>query len=227
MSRVVAGLGAALVVTVLILGPGRALLAGPARAQLPDAATTGARGGQVDAGPPTAVSGPVAATPGANAARLSLAARPADKLTQGYLLSVRVAGPDSRPMNETNVRFYEIVELFGQREMYIGETTTDGQGTASLLYLPAQLGTHQVIARSAGRGQVTWGETRVTFEAQVAAAPYRVEPPPLAAFSAILPYGVGVIVLSVWILLAFALFGTARGVLGGARDHAQGKGETP
>jgi len=166
-----------------------------------------------------------AAKPGPNAARVTLGARPADKLTQGYVLSVHVVSPDRSPVNETAVTFYQVMDLFGQREMVIGESRTDGQGDAALLYLPAQLGPHEIVARSAGKGQVTWGETRYTLDAQVAAATYRVEPAPLAAFSAILPYGVGALVVSVWGLLAFALFATARGVLSGARDHAHEKGD--
>ncbi len=226
MSRTIVGIVAALVATALILGPGRSLLSGSPRAELPTSAAvqpTEAHTGhdQVASAAPAVAP----AKPGPNAARVTLASRPADKIEKGYLLSVRLAAPDTKPVNETSVSFYEVVDLFGQREMFIGETTTDGQGNASLLYLPAQLGPRQIIARSAGRGQVTWGESRITLDAQVAAATYRVEAAPLAAFSAVLPYGVGVLVLSVWSVLAFAFFATARGVISGARDHAQRKGD--
>ena len=229
MSRIIAGVLAAAVATVLIFGPGRALLGGSSlRAELPNggvpqANDTHAGHEQVASAAPAAA--PTAAKPGPNAARVAFTATPAAKLEKGYSLSVRLTAPDARPVNETDVSFYELVDLFGPREMFIGEATTDGQGNASLLYLPAQLGPRQIIARSSTHGQVTWGESRITLDPQVAAPSYRVEPPLLAAFSAVLPYGVGVIVLSVWALLAFALLSTARGVLGGARDHAQRKGD--
>ena len=227
MTRVIAGVAAAAVATALIFGPGRALLGGSSlRVEQPNGvAQNDAHAGHDQTTPAVPAAAPAAAKPGPNAARITFTAAPAAKLEKGYLLSVRLTGPDTRPANETEVNFYELVDLFGPREMYIGEATTDGQGNASLLYLPAQLGPRQIVARSATHGQVTWGETRITLDAQVAAPSYRVEPPPLAAFSAILPFGVGALVLSVWALLAFALLSTARGVLGGARDHAQRKGD--
>lgn len=147
------------------------------------------------------------------------------KLEQGYVLGVRLHTSDGRPVNEATVRFYDKVELFGDREMYIGSSITDGQGNTSLRYLPARLGTHELVVRSSSKDHFTAAEGRVTFEATVAAPAYRSEPAPLAAFSALVPYGVGAVVISVWALLAFAFFGTARGVLGGARDHAQKKGD--
>lgn len=147
------------------------------------------------------------------------------KVEQGYVLAVRLRTSDGRPVNETAVRFYETVDFFGRREMYLGAATTDGQGNTSLVYLPAQLGAHEIVARSAGHDHFTAAEGRTTFEATVAAADHQREPAPLAAFSAALPYAVGLGVLAVWALLAYALIGTARGVLGGARDLAQKKGD--
>ena len=142
----------------------------------------------------------------------------APKLTQGYAVNVRVRGADGKPVNEAEIRFFEKVDLFGAREMYIGSTMTDGQGGGTFLYLPAQLGSHQLIARFAGRDQIAPSEGRATFEATVAAPDYRVQPVPLAGFSTVVTAAVGVIVLSVWALIAFALVSTARGVLRGARD---------
>jgi hypothetical protein len=229
MTRAIAALVAAAVATALIFGPGRALLGGSSvRAELSGggvAQTTDEHSGHEQATSAAPAVAPTAAKPGPNGARVAFTAAPATKLEKGYALSVRLTGPDARPVNETDVSFYEIVDLFGQREMYIGQAATDGQGNAALLYLPAQLGPRQIVARSSAHGQVTWGESRLTLDPQVAAASYRVEPPLLAAFSAVLPYWVGVVVLSVWALLAFALLSTARGVLGGARDHAQRKGD--
>lgn len=225
MRRALVALSAALVTTALVLGPARSLLPGSRVAQLPDVSLSdpgAAHGGQAGASAAPAVA---ALTPGPNAARVSLAAALSDKPEQGYVLAVHLSMPDGKPLNEATVRYYEVVDLFGQREMVIGESTTDGQGQSSLLYLPAQLGPHEVIARSVRRGSVTSGEARTTFEATVAAPLYRSEPAPLSALSSRLPYGAGALVLFVWALLAFALISTARGVLSGARDHAPKKGD--
>lgn len=150
----------------------------------------------------------------------------AEKLEKGYVLAVKLRGSDGRPLNSATVRFYETVELFGAREMLIATTLTDGQGNASIPYLPARLGQHEILVRFPGRDHVGAAVAKHTFDATVAAAPYRQATPPLASFSASVPYGVGVVVLSVWGLIAFALFGTVRGVLQGGRDRAIRKGDT-
>ena len=150
----------------------------------------------------------------------------AEKLEKGYVISVKLRASDGRPLNSATVRFYQIVDLFGAREMFIASALTDGQGNASIPYLPARLGQHELIVRVPGRDHIAASVTKHTFEATVAAAPYRQATPPLAAFSANVPYGVGVVLLSVWALIAFALFGTMRGVLQGARDPANRKGHT-
>ena len=150
----------------------------------------------------------------------------AEKLEKGYVLSVKLRGSDGKPLNTATVRFYETVEIFGPREMLIATAATDGQGNASVPYLPARLGQHEIIVRFPGRDHLAATVTKHTLDATVAAAPHRQAVPPLAAFSANVPYGVGVVVLSVWGLIAFALFGTVRGVLQGGRDRAIRKGDT-
>jgi len=159
-----------------------------------------------------------AAFAGPQSTSLELTATPAAKLEQGYLLTVRMRTADGRPVNEATVTFYELVDLFGARDMRIGDLTTDGQGQGTLQYLPAQLGSHQIVARFAGRDLAAPAEARTTFEAQVAAPTYRAETVPLSAFSNAVTVAVGLIVLSVWALIAFALVSTARGVRRGARD---------
>lgn len=151
-------------------------------------------------------------------ATIEVTTAPAAKLTQGYVLTARIRAADGKPVNEAEIRFYEPVDLFGARDMYIGSATTDGQGTGTLAYLPAQLGSHQIIARFVGRDQITASEGRTTFDATVAAADYRPQPVPLAGFSTVVTAVVGVVVLTVWALIAFALISTARGVRKGARD---------
>lgn len=156
-------------------------------------------------------------------ASIDVSVRPAAKAAQGYVVAVRVRTADGRPVNEAAVRLYEPVDLFGARQMFVGSLTTDGQGEGTLAYLPAQLGSHQVIAKFAGRDQVSSAEGRATFDATVAAPPYQTQAVPLAGFSRVVTAVVGAIVLGVWALIAFAFISTARGVRLGARDL--GKGE--
>lgn len=223
MKRTIVALAGAAIATALIFGPGRSLLPGSARVQLPDASTAGHAPETVVAASPAAR--PAAFVPGPAAARIAVTAQPAQKMEKGYVLAVHLAAPDGKALNETAIRYYETVDLFGEREMYIGETSTDSQGDGSLIYLPARLGAHEIVVRTSGKGPVTRNETRMTLDARVAAPAYRSEAAPLAAFSAVVPYVVGALVLSVWALIAFALFATARGVLIGGRDHAQKKGD--
>ncbi|MDO8562350.1 MAG: hypothetical protein Q7S25_00745 [Candidatus Limnocylindria bacterium] len=203
-----------------LLGP-RAALFLPSRVSLQ--AEAGPAHGAQPAAPAVA---PPAPAPRSNAsapsATVTLTVQPSAKLEQGYVLEARLVAPNGKPLNEATVRFYEPVELLGQREMFIGSAATDGQGSVSLAYLPARLGRHEIILRSPARDQLVAVESRMTFEATVAAAPYRPEHQPLSAFSAAVPAVVGVIVLGVWALIAFALLGTARGVGAGRRRQASG-----
>jgi len=151
-------------------------------------------------------------------ASIDMTVSPAAKTSQGYAVGVRVRTTDGKPVNEAVIRFYEPVDLFGAREMYLGSLTTDGQGAGTFLYLPAQLGSRQVIAKLAGSDQVSSAEGKATFEATVAAPAYQTQAVPLADFSKIVSAVVGAIVLTVWALIAFAFISTARGVRRGARD---------
>ena len=151
-------------------------------------------------------------------ATIQLTVAPATKVDQGYALAVRVRTDDGKPVNDATIRFYESVDLFGAREMVLGTTITDGQGLGSYLYLPAQLGSHQIIARFTGREQIASTEARATFDAFIAAPLYQPETVPLSSFSQVVTVAVGVIVLSVWALIGFAFISTARGVRRDARD---------
>ncbi len=152
-------------------------------------------------------------------------AKPSATLAQGYVLDVHLVTTDNRPVNDATVRFYEVIDLFGKRPMLLGSAITDGQGRGSLSYLPAATGSHEIVVRFAGKDHYVAAEGRTTFQAEIAAETYVVQPAPLSAFSSKVPYGVGVLVLAVWALIAFALIGTARGVIGGARSKIR-KGDT-
>jgi hypothetical protein len=164
-------------------------------------------------------------------ALLEVRVTPNAKPQLGYVVTAHVHTADNRPVNETTVRFYEVVDFFGEREELLGSAITDGQGNASLPYQPAVTGSHQVIAHSLESSsfriendQVLYdqhfgdAEGRTTFVATVIAAAYQPVTVPLADFSKVVTAVVGGVVLAVWALIAFAFFSTARGVRRGARD---------
>lgn len=227
MIRALAPFVVATVAVVMLLGPGQGLLpsglrlqaGGSIAASAPPAAHVESRGSGIGLAPKPVVDPP------ATAARLSVAVRPLEKTEHGYALEATVVAPDGKALANTPVAFYELVELFGTREMHLGDATTDGRGSATLGYLPARTGSHQIVVRSPRQGAVIAGEGRLVFDATVSAPAPRFDPSALASFSDRVPYAVGILVLLVWGLIAFALFGTARGVIGGARDTS-GKVDT-
>lgn len=155
-------------------------------------------------------------------AQVSVVATASEKTEQGYVLTARVRSSDGKAIGDTKVRFYDIVELFGEREMLIGTATTDVSGRASLAYLPATAGKREIIALFPGADHLPPVRGRVGLDATVAAPPYRAESSGLALFSTRVPYAVGVVVLVVWAVIAYAFISTARGVVTGARPRKGG-----
>jgi hypothetical protein len=223
MKKTVLVMIAGLIATLALLVAGRGLLPGGLRLQASDGtlnspAATAAHGEHVGAAPQAIVPPP-------DGSRVLLTTVPAAKTELGYTISVKVTSPAGKPVNDATIRFYDIVELFGQREELIGTAVTDGQGLTAITYLPASTGTRQIVARFAGQGTLIPSLGVTTLEATVAAPPYRVDQPPLALFSRYVPYAAGVVVLIVWGLIALSLFGTARGVVASANE-ANRKGDT-
>jgi hypothetical protein len=202
VKRIVTLLAALAVAALALLGPGRALIAGA-----PDAAPTHANHEAISA----ATQRPRVVPP-PDGARVDVSTRGATKVEQGYVVETKVVSREGKPVNDAVVRFYELVDFFGPREELIGTARTDGQGVAALTYLPASTGTHDIVVRFAGQGSLVPSVGTATFEASVAAPPYRSDEPALLAFTRLVPYAAGAIVLSVWGLIAFALFATARGI---------------
>jgi len=147
------------------------------------------------------------------------------KAERGYVIDARLQTADGKAIGDATIRFYELVDFVGEREMLLGSTTTDSQGVASIAYLPALTGTRQIVARFAGCCEhIAAAEGRFTLEATIAKPAFRTERQPLAEFSDRVPYVVGVLVLAVWGLIGFALLATARGVIGGARGTSRKEG---
>lgn len=143
---------------------------------------------------------------------------------RGYVIDARLSA-EGKAIGDATIRFYELVDFVGQREMFLGSTTTDSQGVASFAYLPALTGTHRILARFSGCCEhIASAEGRLALEATVAKPAFRSERQPLAEFSDRVPYAVGLVVLAVWALIGFAFLATARGVIGGARTRSGKEG---
>ena len=227
MIRKLIPFAAALAMLLFFVGPGRSYLPSQLRSS-GSLVSNDAQVAEHDHGTTTTSSVGLAPSPVVNppasAARISAQTAPAEKTEQGYTLTATVRAPSGDPLADANVKFYELVDLFGTREMYIGTAVTDGRGAASITYLPAQTGTHKLVVRTAQNGKITPGEARLAFEASVAAPEHVVQRPALVQFADKVPYAAALIVLTVWALIGFALFATARGVIGGARGSSR-KGE--
>lgn len=157
--------------------------------------------------------------------RMDVGAHASARVEQGYVIEARLQTADGKAIGDASIRFYELVEFVGQREMLLGNATTDGQGIASLSYLPALAGTHRIVVRFGGCCEhIAAAEGQLALEATVARPAFRTERQPLAEFSDRVPYAVGVIVLAVWGLIGFAFLATARGVIGGARTRSGKEG---
>lgn len=205
-------IGLAAVAIALLAGNGRLItgLFGP-RAMLDVSAGQGQQHAAVpssgtSANPQTLPSsGPAAA---AAKATTSVSITPDTRADRGYLVDARLVTKEGKPIANALVRFYDVVELLGPREMLIGAETTDGLGTVSMFYKPAQGGTHQIIARPAN-AELAATDGRTTFDATVVAPPaYARERLPLDRFSVNLPAAGQTILLVVWGTFAFVLIGS-------------------
>ena len=226
MKKIIPFAGALIATLAFILAGGGALPGG-LRLQVPNTASIGTTTSidthNHDTGAAPAAPEPI--VPPAGGSKVAITAAPADKTELGYALTAKVTSPAGKPVGDATVRFYDVVDLFGQREELIGTAQTDGQGSALIYYLPATTGTHKIVARFAGQGTLVPSLGVADFDAAVATPAYKVDPQPLAAFSRYVPLAAGAVVLSVWTLIAFSLIGTARGIVARANETIR-KGDT-
>ncbi len=223
MKRAIPLLALAIIATAAFVAVDRGLLGGSLRLQATNGGAPAGNAAHEMGNEPAVPQAPI--VPPAGGSRVDVATAPAAKTERGYVVSVRVTSPAGKPVSDATIRFYEIVDLFGEREALIGSSLTDGQGNAAIVYLPALKGTHHIVARFAGQGSLVPSLGTTTLDATIAAPTYEVDEPRLAAFNRYVPYAAGAVVLAVWGLIALALLGTARGVFAGARQTRR-KGET-
>ncbi len=163
--------------------------------------------GEQPAAPALQVSGAPAA-----AARVltTVTVEPAKKEAKGYTIGARLVGKDGKALADTEVAFYDVLAFQGPREMLVGVAKTDGFGTASLDYLPAQGGTHTINVRPTQWDRLAATQATATIDAaRVAPSTYARERLPLDPFSARLPSVGAAVVLAVWALFALVMFGSA------------------
>ncbi len=139
------------------------------------------------------------------------------KAELGYVIETRVVSPDGKPSTMRSSGSTTSSTSSAARRAH-RDRAHRRPGNASLSYLPASTGSHDIAVRFAGQGSLVPSVGTATFEATLAAPPNRSDEPALLGFTRLVPYAAGAIVLSVWGLIAFALFGTARGI---ARTRGQ------
>jgi hypothetical protein len=148
--------------------------------------------------------------PTAARALTSLSVQPATKEARGYALEARLVGKDGKALVGTEIAFYDVVELLGPREMWIGAAKTDGFGTVAIDYLPAEGGAHTIVARPTQWDRLAATQATATIQAvRVAPTTYAREDLPLDPFSVRVPSVGAFVLLSIWALFAFVVFGTA------------------
>ncbi|MDO8506237.1 MAG: hypothetical protein Q7S41_01365 [Candidatus Limnocylindria bacterium] len=176
--------------------------------------TTPTSSGEQAAAPALQISGVAGA-----AARVftSLSVEPAAKEARGYAIEARLVGKDGKPLADTEIAFYDVVELLGPREMLIGAAKTDGFGTAAIDYLPAEGGTHTIAARPTQWDRLAATQATATIQAaRVAPTTYAHEQLPLDSFSTRVPYVGAFVLLAIWALFAFVVLGSAYRIPRGA-----------
>jgi hypothetical protein len=128
------------------------------------------------------------------------------------IVSAKLAGPDGRPVSGQEISFYVPVELFGNREAYVGSATTDATGVAALGYQPAQVGRQQIIARFSGASTYAPSEASRDVEVSEVAPAFRTESLPFAGLREWLPMGLIALVIVVWGILLGVFVGTVRAI---------------
>lgn len=150
---------------------------------------------------------------------------PATRELSGFTIEARLATKDGKPLAETEVAFYDVVTLMGPREMLIGTAKTDGHGSATINYLPPQLGTHTINVRPTQWDRLAATQATATFDA-IRAAPvtYARERLPLEPFSLRLPaFGIAA-VAAVYAIFAFVVLGSLYFIpRSGQRDPYMGR----
>lgn len=123
-------------------------------------------------------------------------------------LSAKLATEDGKPVSGQAIEFLVPVELFGDREAFVGSATTDSTGVATLGYQPAQLGRQVIVARFTGGSGYATSDARTEIQVGEVVPAIKAEPLPFAELRDWLPFGMVALVLVVWGVLLNVFLGT-------------------
>jgi hypothetical protein len=127
-------------------------------------------------------------------------------------LSARLLTAEGKPVSGQELDFLVPVELFGNREAFVGSATTDATGLATLGYQPTQAGQQTIVARFAGSPDYATSEARAEIQVGEVVPTIRAEPLPFAGLRDWLPTMLVALVLIVWGVLLGVFLGTVRGI---------------
>jgi hypothetical protein len=127
-------------------------------------------------------------------------------------LSARLATEDGKPVSGQEIEFLVPVELFGNREAFVGSATTDSTGLATVGYQPAQSGRQTVVARFTGGSAYATSEASAEIQVGEVVPAIRTEPLPFAGLRDWVPAVLVALVLTVWGVLLGVFLGTVRGI---------------
>jgi hypothetical protein len=116
-------------------------------------------------------------------------------------LTARLADATGKPIGEREIAFYQRVDFFGSRDAYIATATTDADGTATIVYEPAEAGQQGILVRFAGDTTYAEASAPGSIDVKDAAAPFAEAPLPLASVRGWLPFVLGAFVLATWLAL--------------------------
>ena len=142
-------------------------------------------------------------------------------------LTARLRKADGAAVGSRTIQFLLRVDGFGGRLLPLAARTTDATGMATASFTPRWTGNHQLLARFVGDEQHGPSEVSVVYKAEVAVLIYLPEGRPLAAVSRWVPVGLGVVMVSIWLVLGGVILRIIVGVPREAGRAAQGRIEFP
>jgi hypothetical protein len=128
-----------------------------------------------------------------------------------FRLTAKVTTAEGGAQSQTLVTFLAATEFLGSRWVPVGTAVSDTSGTATVLYNPTWNGEQRLIARAAGPQGALESEP-ISIEVSGALPGVNTEPPDLPIVRAwALPIGVLVVVV-VWLVLAFIFLSAVVGI---------------
>ncbi len=138
------------------------------------------------------------------------------------VLTATLTGASGAKVNGREVAFYQTVDLLGARSSYLGSATTDATGTAAIIFSATETGTQTFVARFAGGNGLAKSESSAQLQVTQTTAVFEQQARPFGLVGQWLPYVLGALVLSVWVLLATLLLSTVSEIRSSARPRPLG-----